>query len=241
MTHEPDDGRTMTIPKLPWARMLGEGAVIIVSVYLAIFLEGVSQEREAKASAHLALVQMLAEMKEDAADVAEIREEQLERSRQYVTLDQWLANPESMPLDSVAETLDLVMFSNRTLYPRRSAWTTMLAAGQLAKLDSPGLVSRLGNFYESLNARIVDNGDDYDESVNDRGRNSVPNYWDGLGPRLLTTDAREVTRFRNQLRFLHLSWNLWYLDLLDTYQQELDSLIREIETYLEEHGIETEG
>ena len=79
---------------------------------LAIFLEGVSQDREAKASAHLALVQMLAEMKEDAADVAEIREEQRERSRQYVTLGQWLANPESMPLDSVAETSDLVMFSN---------------------------------------------------------------------------------------------------------------------------------
>lgn len=136
----------MTTQKWPWARILGEGALIIVSVYLAIFLEGASQDRKSKSAAHLALVQMLAEMKEDAADVVEIRAEQLERSGQYVLLDKWLASPESMPTDSVAETLDLVFFSNRTLYPRRSAWTTMLAAGQLAELDSPGLVLRLGDF-----------------------------------------------------------------------------------------------
>jgi hypothetical protein len=220
------------MPKLPWARILGEGALIIVSVYLAIFLEGVSQNHKAKTSAHLALVQMLGEMREDSSDLEMIREEQLTRSRQYEDLDQWFANLETMPQESVAETLDLVFFSNRTLYPRRSAWTTMLAAGQLAELDSPGLVLRLGDFYESLNARVVDNGNDYDESVNDIARNSAPDYWDGVNGRLLTTDAYEVTRFRNQLRYLHISWNLWYLDLLDEYQQTLDSLILEIETYL---------
>ena len=229
----------ITIPKLPWARILGEGALIIVSVYLAIFLEGVSQDREARASAHLALVQMLGEMRKDSADVEEIREEQLTRSRQYENLDRWLASPDSMPLDSMAETLDLVFFSNRTLYPRRSAWTTMLAAGQLAHLDSPGLVLRLGDFYESLNARVVDNGNDYDESVNDIARNSAPEYWDGANHRLLTTDSHELSRFRNQLRYLHISWNIWYLDLLDNYGQTLESLILEIESYLEKQGIET--
>jgi hypothetical protein len=222
----------MTIPKLPWAKMLGEGALIIVSVYLAIFLEGVSHDRESRLSAHLALAQMLAEMKEDSADVVEILEEQRTRSRQYVLLDQWLASPESMPLDSVAETLDLMLFSNRTLYPRRSAWTTMLASGQLGELDSPGLVSRLGDFYESLNARVVDNGNDYDESINDIARNSVPNYWDGTSRRLLTDDVRDLTKFRNQFRYLHISWNNWYIDLLENYQQTLDALILEIEAFL---------
>jgi hypothetical protein len=230
----------MRTPKLPWARMLSEGILIIVSVYLAIVLEGVSHDREAKSSAHLALVQMLAELKEDSADLDEIREEQVVRSRQYVVLDQWLANPASMPLDSFGETLDLVFFSNRTLYPRRSAWTTMLSAGQLAELESPGLVSRLGDFYESLYARVVDNGDDYDESLNDLARNSVPKYWDGTGGRLLTTDDDTISMFRNQLRYLHVSWNTWYLDLLDNYGQALDSLILEIESYLQEQGIKTD-
>jgi hypothetical protein len=220
------------MPKLPWTKILGEGALIIVSVYLAIFLEGVSQDHDAKTSAHSALVQMLGEMREDSADIEAIREEQLARSRLYEDLDRWLASPDTMPLDSVAETLDLIFFSNRTLYPRRSAWTTMLAAGQLAELDSPGLVLRLGDFYESLNARVVDNGNDYDENLNDIARNSAPDYWDGVGGRLMTTDVNELTRFRNQLRYLHISWNIWYLDLLDECQQTLDSLILEIEAYL---------
>jgi len=236
-----DDEMVVMISKLPWTRIVGEGLLIIISVYLAIFLEGVSQEREARASAHLALVQMLGEMRKDATDVEEIRKEQLARSRQYEELDEWLANPDAMPQDSVAETLDLVFFSNRTLYPRRSAWTTMLAAGQLAELDSPGLVLRLGDFYESLNARIVDNGNDYDESVNDIARNSAPDYWDGVNRRVRTTDAEELTRFRNQLRYLHISWNIWYLDLLDEYQQASDSLIEEIEAYLAARNLQAES
>lgn len=226
------------MPKPPWSRILGEGALIIVSVYVAILLEGMSQEREARTSAHLALVQMLGEMREDSADVEEIREEQLTRIKQYKDLDEWLAKPDSVPLDSMAETLDLVFFSNRTLYPRRSAWTTMLAAGQLAELDSPGLVLRLGDFYESLNARVVDNGDDYDDNLNDVARNSAPEYWDGANGRLLTTDVDELVKFRNQLRYLHISWNVWYLDLLDQYQLTLDSLILEIESYLESKSFE---
>lgn len=231
--------KTMTTTRLPWARILGEGTLIIVSVYLAIVLEGVSQDRESWSSAHEALVQMLAEMKEDSADFNEIRKEQLVRSRQYMELDQWLASPDSIPLDSAGEMLDLVFFSNRTLYPRRAAWTTMLSAGQLAELDSPGLVSRLGDFFESLNARVVDNGDDYDENLNDIARNSAPKYWDGANGRLLTTDVDKLAEFRNQLRYLHISWNTWYLDLLDKYGQTLDSLILEIELYLEQQGIKT--
>lgn len=232
--------RTLNFRNLPWARFLAEAALIVGSVYFAIVLESASQDREARSSAHLALVQMLAELREDSADLNEIREEQLERSKQYVVLDRWLSSPESIPLDSVSETLDLVFFSNRTLYPRRSAWTTMLSAGQLAELESPGLVSRLGDFYESLYARVVDNGDDYDQSLNDLARNSVPKYWDGTSGRLLTTDDYSISIFRNQLRYLHVSWNIWYLDLLDNYGQALDSLILEIESYLEKQGIKTD-
>jgi len=47
-------GNRMSPPKLPWARLLSEGALIIVSVYFAIVLEGMSQDREAKLSAHAA-------------------------------------------------------------------------------------------------------------------------------------------------------------------------------------------
>jgi len=229
----------MKAPELPWAKLLGEGAVIIISVYFAIVLEGMSQDREAEQAAHTALAQMLDEMREDRSDIGEIRVEQLERDGQYRALIQWLASPESMPLDSVGGAIDAIFFYNRTLYPRRSAWTTMIAAGQLAELDDPALVTRLGNFYESLIVRVIDNGEEYDDNLNDIARNSATAIWDGVNSRLLTTDARQLTVFRNQLRFMHIAWNLWYLDLLDEYEQTMDSLILEIESYFEENGFET--
>ena len=230
----------MQLSKLPWAKLLAEGALIIVSVYFAIVLEGMSQDRVARMSAHTALAQMLGEMRKDSADVTEIRAEQLVRDKQYAALDQWLKNPESIPLNSMAEAVDAIFLENRTLYPRRSAWTTMVAAGQLGELDAPGLVTRLGDFYESATARIIDNGDDYDEGLNDIGRNSVPRVWDGANARLLTTDDREISAFRNQFRYIHIGWNLWYIDRLENYGRTLDSLALDIESYLEANGFESE-
>lgn len=226
----------MELRKFPWTRIIGEGALIIVSVYLAIVLEGVSQDWAAAQAAHAALAQMLDEMREDARDLEEIRAEQLERNEQYEALINWLGSPDTIPIDSVAVAMDSIISSNRTLYPRRSAWTTMVADGQLRELDAPSLVARLGNFYESVSARIIDNGNDYDESLNDIARNSVPLVWDGIDRRLMTTNVEQLTIFRNQLRFMQLAWNVWYLELLDDYEKLLDTLILDIESYLRKSG-----
>ena len=83
----------MNLPTLPWGRLLAEGVLIIVSVYLAIVLEGMSQDRDAEQAAHTALAQMLDEMREDRSDVDVIRAEQRERDGQYEALIQWLASP----------------------------------------------------------------------------------------------------------------------------------------------------
>jgi hypothetical protein len=182
---------------------------------------------------------MLDEMREDRYDVDKIRAQQFERDQQYKDLLQWLASPETMPPDLVGSALDEIFFFNFTLYPRRSAWTTMIAAGQLAEIDDPALVTRLGNFYENLVVRVIDNGATYDINLNDIARNSAAEVWDGVNNRLLATDDRELATFRNQLRFMHVAWNLWYLDLLDEYGQTMDSLILEIEAYFAESGFET--
>jgi|GEM_PF-3247073 len=63
----------MKLPTIPWARLLAEGALILISVYFAIVLEGMSQDREAEQAAHIALAQMLDEMREDRSDVDVIR------------------------------------------------------------------------------------------------------------------------------------------------------------------------
>lgn len=111
----------------------------------------------------------------------------------------------------------------------------MVAAGQLAELDDPALVTRLGNYYESVIIRVIDNGQDYDENLNEIGRNSATQIWDGVNGRLVTTDSRQLTVFQNQLRYMHLVWNLWYLNRMNDLAQRLDSLIVEIDSYLKEH------
>lgn len=78
------------------------------------------------------------------------------RDRQFTALDQWLESPESIPLDLVAETMDSVFFSNRTLYPRRSAWTTMIVGGQLGKIDTPDLVMRLDDYEQTFDSLILE-------------------------------------------------------------------------------------
>ena len=224
----------MKLPTLPWAKLLAEGTLIIVSVYFAIVLEGMSQDRQAERAAHTALAQMLDELREDRSDVDVIRAEQRERDGQYDDLIQWLASPESMPREPFGSAIDSLFGSNSTLYPRSSAWTNMVALGQLAELDDPVLVTRLGNFYESVIVRVIDNGNDYDENLNDIGRNSATQIWDGVNGQLMTTDAQQLTRFQNQLRYMHLVWNVWYLNQMNDLAQRLDALIVEIESYLNE-------
>jgi len=141
-----DPSRPRSLARLPWRTIFVQGLLIVVSVYLAIVLEGLSQDRRDARDARIALAQMLGEMRMDRADLAEIRTEQLEHDRQYQQLDRWLARPSAIPADSFTAALDFMGGSNRTLYPRRSAWTTMVAAGQLRELDDPELVARLGNF-----------------------------------------------------------------------------------------------
>ena len=106
-----------------------------------------------------------------------------------------------MPGDSVQEYLDIITTSNRTMFPRRSAWTTMVASGQLTELDNPDLVTRLGNLYENLNERLEYNGRYYDSDLSEFAPGYVASIWDTHNVRLLTNDPVALAGFRNRLRF----------------------------------------
>ena len=231
----------MQLSKLPWSKLLAESVLIIVSVYFAIVLEGMSQDRAAKSAAHAALVQMLGDMKEDVAELEQVRAHQLALDKHYTALILWLEDPESMPLDAVGGAMDAVFMDNRTFFPRSSAWTTMVAEGQLSILDAPGLVTQLGNFYESVSVRLVEGGAQFEYNLGDIGRNSATAIWDGFNRELMTTDANKLVAFRNQLRYMHIFGSSWYLDRLHEYRLMLDSLVLDIESYLDESGFELES
>jgi hypothetical protein len=91
-------------------------------------------------------------------------------------------------------------------------------------------VTRLANFYESTNARLEYGGRDYDFNVNEVARVTASRAWDAQRPRVDGQAA--LIELREQLRYLRLSWNTYYVDLLDAYGNEMESLLRDLESYL---------
>jgi len=212
----------------PWRRILVEAALIFASVYLAIVLEGISSDRARAAEARTAIVQLRSELAADQKDLSEILEVQVEQAGLYRSLADWLASPESMPRDEVDRTLERLGESNRTMFPRQGAWTSIVSTGLLAWVGNAELVTRLGNFYENINERLEYNGRDYDYNLNEVMRTTASAVWDRRTHRPLG----DLTPLRNELRYIEVGWNGFYLDLLRDYERELDGLVEDIDAYL---------
>jgi hypothetical protein len=217
---------------LPWRRLAGEALLIIVSVFVAIALESLWQERQKAAEAREGLEQVLLELQQDRSDVDAVAARQAQLDQMYIELQEWLGNPDTVPADQLTRYLDDMTYDNRTLFARRSAWTMMVESGFLPLLDDPPLVGRMANFYEDMTARLDFNNGNYDDEFFTIIRDTGSGVWDSTNGRFRNLDPEAIGRFRDQLRYLHRVWNLWYLDFLSDYAAASDALIEEIESYL---------
>lgn len=213
-------------------RILGEAILIVSSVYLAIFLEGWSQDRASHREAVVGLQQLRAELVADRADLQDILEEQRTLGVLYDDLLRWLETPASMPVDSVDAALGRLAVSNRTMFPRRGAWTSLVSGGQLSSIGDADLVTRLGGFYENVNDRLEYNGRDYDYNLNEVVRVTVAGAWDKAGRR----PRGDLVQLRNELQYIKVGWTEFYWALLAEYGRELDSLVRDSDDYVEAAG-----
>ncbi|HUG01602.1 MAG TPA: hypothetical protein VML95_07040 [Longimicrobiales bacterium] len=84
-------------------RALGEAALITGSVYIAIVLEGISDDRGRVEDARASLARLAGELEEDRADLAEVLAEQEQLDRTYRKLLDGLADPVTLPGDSVQD------------------------------------------------------------------------------------------------------------------------------------------
>lgn len=218
-----------------WVRLLVEALVLVVSVYVAIVLEGVSDGRVRHREAVQALQLLRAELIRDRQDLDEILAAQRDRDVRHRRIDRWLTDPGSLPSDSLAVDFRRLFSVNRTMFPRSASWTTMVASGQLGDLDDPRLVSELADFYENRNARLEYNGRFYDQWVVEVARAGVPSVWDQASARLLTTDPVEIARLRGRMVGLH-DLALGFFGLLEDWQESLDALIGHVDEYLRREG-----
>lgn len=223
--------------KVSWRRLIRDAVVVVGSVYLAIVLEGMSETRGRRADAEQALLRLQTELQQDRADLDVVMAAQADRHVRHQRIDGWLGGPDAIPADSMTEDLTALFSVNRTMFPRNSSWTTMVASGQLTYLDDPALVARLANFYENLNERLEYNGVVYDEWVADVARRSAPHVWDRVDGRLLTTERAAIARFRGELLGL-LDLSMGFYGLLEEWKAELEEVIEEVDRH---HGIAGTG
>jgi hypothetical protein len=128
-----------------------------------------------------------------------------------------------------------VLTDNRTMFPRKSSWTTMVSEGQLAVLGDPNLVGRLANLYEHSNVRLEYNGDRYDDTTQDMLRGRLPYVWDVVGDRFIVTDEAALSTFGNQMLQVERQ-SEGYSRLLTDWSRELEDVISHVDEYLELSG-----
>jgi hypothetical protein len=60
--------------------------------------------------------------------------------------------------------------------------------------------------------------------------------WNTLATAPLTQDPEEIERIMFRIERVHMSWNVWYRDLLIQYENDVDDAIAAVEEYLEAVG-----
>ncbi len=141
--------------KYPWRKYAGEGMLIVASVFLAILLESTWQDHSDAAEARVALAQILQDLRADQVVMTAVLAEQEIIGGVHSDLLNWFENPGSLPSDSVHQAFRKLKDTGLTMWPRRAAWNTMVAAGQLRLLGDSKLVTHLGDHYEYKQQRLT--------------------------------------------------------------------------------------
>jgi hypothetical protein len=214
--------------RVPWIEVV----LIVFSVFIAVALESWWDERQDVEKARVVLSQVRDELRQDRSDLQEVIEEQDARAEIYEDLGRWFAEIESAPLDSVGDWLDSLAWSNRTMWPRRAGWSTMIAGNQLELLNAPELVASLGNIYETVNVRLRSNSESYGRAVEHLIYQTLPPVWNPRARVFVASEPTAVSTLRGELHLVHHSWTEWYRFYLREYGASLDSMIEEVEAYL---------
>lgn len=213
-------------------RLAGEAVLIIISVYVAIVLEGISSDRIQRASALESLRTVRAELETDLELARRYARQKRERADHFSRLSSWLNSDTTIPSDSFGEALELILTGNVTAFPSRASWSTMLSQGQLEFLSDAQLVGRLANLYETWSERITYNGAGYDEALWIVTRNTVPSIWNRRANRFLRSDREARLELDGQLRHLEI-WNNSYGSLLDRWADEIEGVLEVVDQKLD--------
>lgn len=211
-------------------RFGGEAALIVVSVFVAIFLESMWQDHAEAMDARESLAQVRRSLTEDKAFLNQVEAEQKAADEMILLLIRWAADPESVPDEQVH---DIFMGYSMpiSIWPRRAAWDSMVSAGQLRLLSAPDLATKVGDYYEYHLRRVEYNSRQYDQLFVAVFEGDLPRLWNFEEGRLLDADPFALVHFRNRLVQLR-EWTTYYLDYVETNRRLLEILIDDIDQFL---------
>ena len=227
--------KVIKINKIRFSKIAGEATLIFVSVFVAIYLESEWQNRTDRIEAGESFSQLLVELRADQEFAKQVKSEQTAFLETTETLLVWLENADSDPKQSVRDAFE--NFGNAiTVWPRRAAWTTMVASGQLGLINDKSLVARLGDFYEHRQLRLVYNGKSYDATFETLALQFVPEVWDFQRHELITSDYEQIAALHGRILWIR-DWTVWYLNSLADYEKALNKLIEDVDDYLQTRSV----
>jgi hypothetical protein len=200
--------------------------IVIIGVFLGITFESMASQRDRTGKAHMALDQLIMDLRRDEADMNRILEQQRGQERDFAEIAAWLAastETQSARIDSLLEKV----ITSLTVYPRRGAYTSMIGSGQIALLPT-ALSTSIVNVYENVYTRLSANGEHYDYSLERDFLPSYANSWDPNRKALLTTEPVDRVRFRNHLLLMRM-WSSYYIDLVSQSQSAVHQLVADID------------
>ena len=130
--------------------------VILLGVYLAVVFEGKAGDRSRRGDADAMLATVLRELALDEQDMEVVLEGKREMARGFASFADLLVNP-SQNDEAAIDSLLTGMF-DATVFPRRSAYTALLASGDLGYIAERDLSLLLVDLYEHHYVRLANLG-----------------------------------------------------------------------------------
>jgi hypothetical protein len=203
--------------------------IVAAGVWLAIVIGNntAAQQRHIRANASLRAV--LEELRQDEADIKAIiaaQDSNLAVIREFASK----ARNSSTSDAEIADILEKRLTANRTLFPRRAAYTIMVNGEQLADLSDSALRLKIAELYDHNYVRLVNNGSLSDE-ISFAFRYGILDYWDYEKHTIIKSPAAALKVSNLAHRFF--VFNGFYVTNLKEGLKSVQSVQRSITAYLD--------
>ena len=196
-----------------WTVVAIEFLIVVAGVYIGVFLGAARDHRTLQGATRVSLNNLLDDLIEDRAETAFVVARQGER----VAAD----------FGKMQEDLMVVLYNNRTLFPRTTYYDALLRDG---KLDTVPISVRrqINHLYGYRLPAIVHSGDMADQNDNLVYTICIGRYWDLSHARPVSDDAGDLTHFRNCLLSLQ-GFSKYYAERAGSQMlPEMDMLIADL-------------